>query len=272
MIEIISGATAGGGAVQGNPDAIQVRGRGTSRLSRATRAKDEQLLSDFVVQKFSRFRPLIIGLAFLVACSPEFDCVVADEVRVLIDGTGYRIPAALQPFYSPSDAIKTRDYFPEGLRTKQYCQPAEAAPPAVRSFAFRGSELSAWAAKNPRFSRLGGIDPLEINAGPAAPSRILVGGEITRDGLFRRLDHQGWYELLSMRPLLFGAPIFANCSLAGTQKPSERCRISGRMPMGSLIYIDVLDTTHPRETWPEMLAEVEQFIVSLMRGETRNTN
>jgi hypothetical protein len=195
------------------------------------------------------------------------NCVVADPVHLAIDGIEYNIPAALQPFYSPAEAIKTRDYFPNNYRTKQYCQASTAVPPTVRIILFRARELTAWAEQNPRYGRLAGVYPLSVEAAANAPPRTLTDGEIIDDGLFRRVDHgRARYELVSTRPLLFGAPIFADCLPAGTERPSISCRISGRLPVGSLITVDVHNTMHPRESWPQLLEQVEQFLTSLMNA------
>lgn len=208
----------------------------------------------------------LFGSTFLfdvAYASSEANCNFADPVRFLLNGVEYRVPAALQPAYSPEGAVPTRDYFPNGVRAKLYCQLKDDQPAAVQAIIFPKSQLDAWAASNSLFAQLSNINPLAIGQTFIPPPRLSEGGDVTPDGLFRRIARGPRYELVSTGPLLFGSPITADGGPAGTQQPSLRCTIWGRLPDGSLLTLGVLDTNKPRESWPEMLKHVERFILSL---------
>src|ERR1700680_1101727 len=64
----------------------------------------------------------LLGFSFLFEvqyASAQAICNFADPVRFLLNGVEYRIPAALQPIFSPEQALPTRDFFPNGVRAKQ---------------------------------------------------------------------------------------------------------------------------------------------------------
>ena len=79
--------------------------------------------ADFGLQVFCYIAlPIVICLVGVARARSEAVCPGADPVRFSLNGVEYRIPAALQPTYSPEQALSTQDYFPNGVRAKQYCQ------------------------------------------------------------------------------------------------------------------------------------------------------
>ena len=196
----------------------------------------------------------------------EATCEVADPVRLQLSGIEYRIPAALQPTYSPERALPTRDHFPGGLRTRQYCQSPHSPPVVVDSISFPRKSLIAWARERADRAELSSIFPLAIIRSFGPSVRVAEGGQTTPDGLFRKTVRGVWFEVVSIGPMFFGALISANCSPAGTLQPSARCTIWGRLPDGSLVQLGVLDTEKPITVWPRMLRQVEAFISSMTNG------
>ena len=204
---------------------------------------------------------LDVGRAF-----GEATCEFADPVRFQLNGIEYRIPAALQPNYSPQQALPTRDYFPNGVRTKQYCQSSQNPPAVVDRIAFPAKSLIAWARENTDHAELAGIFPLAIKRSFRAIVPVAEGGQTTPDGLFRKIVRGPRFEIISLEPTFFGSVISADCGPAGTSQPSARCTIWGRLRDGSLVQLGVLDTEKPISVWPRMLRQVEAFISSMAIG------
>ncbi|MGT2435740.1 hypothetical protein ACU4GH_07645 [Bradyrhizobium betae] len=190
-------------------------------------------------------------------------CERADPVRLRLNGIEYRIPAALQPDYSPPEALPTRDYFPNGVRAKQYCQHSQDPPAAVDRIAFPPKQLSAWASQDASRAELAGIFPLGIYRSSRPIQPVAEGGQPMPDGLFRTVTRGQRIEITSIQPIFFGSIINAGCDPAATQKPSARCTIWGRLPDGSAIRLGVLDSEKPIRVWPLMLQQVETFISSM---------
>ena len=193
----------------------------------------------------------------------EATCRFADPVRFQLNGIEYRIPAALQPAYSPERALPTRDYFPKGVRTKQYCQSAQSPPAVVDSISFPRKSLIAWAREDVDRAELAGIFPLAIKRSFRSDFPVGEGGQTTPDGSFRKIVRGERFEIISIEPMFFGAIIFADCGPAGTLQPSTECTIWGRLRDGSLVMLGVLDTEKPINVWPRMLRQVEAFISSM---------
>jgi hypothetical protein len=205
-----------------------------------------------------------VAISYILAFgSGEATCMVADAVRLQLNGIEYRIPAALQPHYSPERALSTRDYFPNNFRTKQYCQSPQSPPAVVDSISFPMKSLIAWAREDANRAELVGIFPLAINRSLRAIVPVAEGGQTMPDGLFRKIVRGSRFEITSIEPLFFGSIINAECGPAGTQQPSNRCTIWGRLRDGSLVSLGVLDTEKPIDVWPRMLRQVEAFISSM---------
>lgn len=190
-------------------------------------------------------------------------CERADPVRLQLNGIEYRIPAALQPDYSPPEALPTRDYFPNGVRAKQYCQHSQDPPAAVDRIAFPPKQLSSWARQDAGRGELAGIFPLGIYKSYRSISPVAEGGQLTPDGVFRKVSRGQQVEITSMEPIFFGSIVSARCVPAATQKPSARCTIWGRLPDGSAVSLGVLESEKPMSVWPRMLQQVEAFISSV---------
>jgi hypothetical protein len=195
-------------------------------------------------------------------------CSSADPVRFRLNGVEYHVPAALQPTYSPAKAVPTQDYFLEGTRAKRYCQRHQDPPAVVDSIAFPQKSLGTWARVNADRSELEGVFPLVIERAARSSIPTIEGGENTSDGLFRRIARGRRLEIVSIEPVFFGGRISADCGPDGTQQPSSRCTIWGRLPDGSLVTLGVRDSQKPIDAWPHMLQQVEAFISSLA-GSTR---
>jgi hypothetical protein len=193
----------------------------------------------------------------------EATCKVADPVKFQLNGIEYRIPVALQPTYSPERALPTLDYFPKGVRTKQYCQSPQSSPAVVDSISFPRKSLIAWAREDVDRAELVGIFPLAIKRSFRSNFPVGEGGQTTPDGLFRRIDRGERFEIISIEPMFFGAIIYADCGPAGTLQPSTECTIWGRLLDGSLVMLGVHDTEKPINGWPRMLRQVEAFILSM---------
>lgn len=193
-------------------------------------------------------------------------CETADPVRLQFNGTEYRIPAALQPDYSPPEALPTRDYFPNGVRAKRYCRNSQDAPAFVDRIAFPPKQLSAWASQDANRAELASIFPLGIYRSSRSINPVAEGGQPTPDGLFRKITRGQQVEITSTEPIFFGSIISAGCGPAATQQPSARCTIWGRLPDGSAVSLGVLDSEKPMSTWPRMLQQVEAFISSMTLG------
>jgi hypothetical protein len=202
-----------------------------------------------------------LALAFAgVGQSEAAGCLASNLIRFQMNGIEYRIPAELQPSYSPPEALQTRDHFPQGRLAKQYCQSESDPPAVVQRISFPKEALRVWAQQNAHFNKLADINPFVINQTFVPPPQFSEVGKITDDGLFRRIDHGRNYELISKGPLLFDSPIPAGCGPTGTQQQSLRCPIRGRLRNESLVTLGVLDRKNPSESWPEMLAQVERFL------------
>lgn len=193
-------------------------------------------------------------------------CERADPVRLQFNGTEYRIPAALQPDYSPPEALPTRDYFPNGVRAKQYCQHSQDPPAVVDRIAFPPKQLSAWASQDASRAELVGISPLGFHRSILEIRPVVEGGQTTPDGLFQTIIRGQRTEITSTVPIFFGSIINADCAPAATRQPSARCTIRGRLPDGSGISLGVLDSEKPMSVWPRMLQQVETFISSMTVG------
>jgi hypothetical protein len=196
----------------------------------------------------------------------EATCKFADPVRFQLNGIEYRIPAALQPAYSPERALPTRDYFPKGVRTRQYCQSPQNPPAVVDSISFPRKSLIAWAGEDVDRAELVGIFPLAIKRSFRSDFPVAEGGQTTSDGSFRKIVRGARFEIISIEPMFFGAIIYADCGPAGTLQPSTECTIWGRLRDGSLVMLGVLDTEKPINVWPRMLRQVEAFISSMAIG------
>jgi hypothetical protein len=196
----------------------------------------------------------------------EAACKVADPVRLQLNGVEYRIPAALQPYYSPERALPTRDYFPKNFRTRQYCQSPEDPPAVVDSISFPKRSLVAWAREDADRAELAGIFPLAIKRSFRSDFPVAEGGQTTPDGSFRKIVRGARFEIISIEPMFFGMIISADCGPAGTRQPSTECTIWGRLRDGSVIQLGVLDTEKPINVWPRMLRQVEAFISSMAIG------
>jgi hypothetical protein len=194
------------------------------------------------------------------------NCELADPVRLQLNGIEYRIPAALQPYYSPERALPTRDYFPKGVRARQYCQSPQSPAAVVDSISFPRNSLIAWAREDADRAELVGIFPLAINRSLRAIVPVAEGGQTTPDGLFRKIVRGLRFEITSIEPIFFGSIINAECGPAGTEQPSNRCTIRGRLRDGSAIQLGVLDAERPINVWPRMLRQVEAFISSMAVG------
>lgn len=216
----------------------------------------------------ARMRRLVLPFVFVflfdVTAASAAPCASADPVRFLLNGVEYRVPVALQPFYSPVEALTTEDYFPKGgSRTRRYCQSPQDAPAVVDRISFPNKPLTSWAREDATRAELAGIFPLVIERSVRPRPPISDDGLTTAGGLFRRIDRRWGFEIVSVEPLLFGAKITADCGPAGTQQPSNRCAIRGRLRDQSHVSLGVLDAEKPLETWPRMLRQVEVFISSL---------
>ncbi|WP_271588394.1 hypothetical protein [Bradyrhizobium sp. CCBAU 53415] len=210
---------------------------------------------------------VVLGLSLEVAHAfGQATCERADPVRLQLNGIEYRIPAALQPDYSPQEALPTRDYFPNGVRAKQYCQHSQDPPAVVDRIAFPAKHLSAWARQDANRAELVGIFPLGIHRSFRAIKPVAEGGQTTPDGLFRTITRGQLVEITSTEPIFFGSIVNAECGPAATQQPSARCTIRGRLPDGSGISLGVLDSEKPMRVWPRMLQQVEAFISSMTVG------
>lgn len=208
-----------------------------------------------------------LALSYILAFGfGEATCIVADAVRLQLNGIEYRIPAALQPYYSPERALPTRDYFPNNFRTKQYCQSPQNPPVVVDSISFPMKSLIAWAREDADRAELAGIFPLAITRSSLSNLPVSEGGQTTPDGSFRKIVRGESFEIISIEPMFFGAIISASCGPAATQQPSNRCTIWGRLRDGSLVSLGVLDTEKPIDVWPRMLRQVEAFISSMAIG------
>jgi hypothetical protein len=196
----------------------------------------------------------------------EAPCQVADPVRLQLNGIEYRIPAALQPYYSPERALVTRDYFPNGVRTRQYCQSPQSPPAVVDSISFPRNSLIAWAREDVDRAELISIFPLAIKRSLRSGFAVAEGGQTTPDGLFRKIVRGARFEIISIEPMFFGTIISADCGPAGTEQPSNQCTIWGRLRDGSLVMLGVLDIEKPINVWPQMLRQVEAFISSMAIG------
>jgi hypothetical protein len=137
-------------------------------------------------------------------------CKVADPVRLQLNGVEYRIPAALQPYYSPERALPTRDYFPKNFRTRQYCQSLDAPPAPVDSISFPKEGLIAWAREDADRAELAGIFPLAIKRSLRAIVPVAEGGQTTPDGLFRKIVRGPRFEITSIEPIFFGGRVPCN--------------------------------------------------------------
>lgn len=207
---------------------------------------------------------MLVCLLHSASASAAAPCHSADPVRLLLNGIEYRVPAALQPFYSPEQALKTEDYFPKGgSRTRRYCQSPQDGPARVDSISFPSKALVAWAREDTGRAELAGIFPIAIGRSLNPYPPVTEGGQPTPDGLFRRIDRASHFEIVSDNPIFFRAGVSAVCSRSGSQQPSNRCTIWGRLPDRSLVKLGVLDAEKPIETWPRMLRQVESFILSL---------
>jgi hypothetical protein len=193
----------------------------------------------------------------------EDNCKFADPVRFQLNGIEYRIPAALQPTYSPERALATQDYFPKGVRTKQYCQSPQSPPAVVDSISFPRKSLIAWAGEDVDRAELVGVFPLAIKRTFRSEFSVAEVGQTTPDGPFRKIFRGARFEIISIEPMFFGTIISADCGPAGTPEPSTRCTIWGRLRDGSLVMLGVLDTEKPTNVWPRMLRQVEAFISSM---------
>jgi hypothetical protein len=210
------------------------------------------------------FLAATLAISYILAFgSGEATCIVAHTVKLQLNEIEYRIPAALQPYYSPEQALSTRDYFPNNIRTKHYCQSPQSPPAVVHSISFPKKSLIAWARENADHADLVGIFPLAINRSLVASIPVAEGGQTTPDGLFRKIVREPRFEITSIEPIFFGSIVKAECGPAGTQQPSNRCTIRGQLRDGSVVSLGVLDVEKPIDVWPRMLRQVEAFI-SLM--------
>jgi hypothetical protein len=213
------------------------------------------------------FLAATLAISYILAFGfGEPTCIVAHTVRLQLNEIEYRIPAALQPYYSPEQALPTRDYFPNNFRTKHYCQSPQSPPVVVNSISFPKKSLIAWASEDDDRAELVGIYPLAIKKSYVASVPVAEGGQTTSDGLFRKIVRGPRFEIVSIEPMLFGSIVNAECGPAATQQPSNSCRIWGRLRDGSLISLDVLDIEKPIDVWPRMLRQVEAFISSIAGG------
>jgi hypothetical protein len=208
-----------------------------------------------------------LAVSYILAFgSGEAACIVTDAVRLQLNGIEYRIPAALQPYYSPEQALSTRDYFPNNFRTRQYCQSPQSPPAMVDRISFPNKSLIAWAREDVDRAELAGIFPLAIKRSLRAIVAVAEGGQTTPDGLFRKIVRGPRFEITSIEPMFFGSIIDAECVPAGTPQPSNSCTIWGQLRDGSAIQLGVLDTEKPIDVWPRMLRQVETFISSMAVG------
>lgn len=176
-----------------------------------------------------------LTLSYVLAFGSGTTCTVADPVRLQLNGIEHRIPAALQPLYSPEPALPTRDYFPNRFRTRQYCQSLESPPAVVDWIHFPRKSLIAWAGEDADRAELAGIYPLSIKRSVHSNFPASEGGQSTPDGSFRKIVRGEKFEIVSKEPIFFGTIISASCSPAATQQPSNSCRIWGRLRDGSLV-------------------------------------
>ena len=212
------------------------------------------------------FLAATLAISYILAFGSGDTCVVAHTVRLQLNGIEYRIPAALQPYYSPEQALSTQDYFPNNFRTKHYCQSPQSLPAVVNSISFPKKSLIAWAREDADRADLIGIFPLAINRSLLASVPVAEGGQTTPDGLFRKIVREPRFEITSIEPIFFGSIVKAQCGPAGTQQPSNRCTIWGRLHDGSVVSLGVLDVEKPIDVWPRMLRQVEAFISSMAVG------
>ncbi|MEZ0167971.1 hypothetical protein [Microvirga sp. TS319] len=215
-----------------------------------------------MIQKRFLTVAIIIVCDLLAGCSKP--CVPAETVRIKIQETVYRLPAAFQPtIYVGRKTFPTRDKIRDGRRVQEYCQRPEDPPATADGFSLGQRSLSLIMKRYPEFVRLEGLDIIAVEYAPAShPPAEKATGALVSDGLFRRADHNGTFELFSTGPLLFRNQIAARCGPAPTHEPSTSCGIWGQIKPGTLIRVDLNDPPHPASDWPRTLEEVERLIKS----------
>lgn len=215
----------------------------------------------------SSFVYLLVIVFSCAQARSETGCTVADTVRFSLNDTVYRIPASLQPWFSPDNAVVTQDYFPAGVRAKKYCQSPQDPPSKVVSVAFPSQALIDLAQRNSDYSLLSKVFPLSIRHSYATLPENPDGGQLISDGAFREIVHGERSDIISVEPIFFNRRIVATCIAAATPQPSKRCTIWARLPGGSNVQLGLLDVDKPIHTWPELLHQVEVFISSLTAKE-----
>jgi hypothetical protein len=205
----------------------------------------------------------LLACGFLTGCDLE-RCVPAETVRVKIQETVYRLPAVFQPYISVGNKeFPTQDKIQGARLIQEYCQKPEDPPATADSFGFGRQSIDLIATQRPEFSHLRGLDVVWVSYSPASrPRTVNTAGSLVSNGLFRRVETNGTFELYSTGPLLFGREVSAFCGRAATQEPSNRCRIQTQIEPHVTISVDVNDTTRPLSEWPRTLEEVERLIRS----------
>jgi hypothetical protein len=208
-------------------------------------------------------------------------CIPVDPIRVRMGGIEYQIPAFLQPSFLtalrypkiPRRSIPSPN---GGPPTSIYCQSTSEAAAEVETIRFERDGLAALAARNPdNFGLIIGPDKINsviyvsISAEnpqfvvPDAPlgSRWMSGVPLA-DGLFRRREGEDkrFYSVSSDTPLLYGRRIAAFCRKTipdRTYALGDICTIHGHSLLGYSITVMVTLGTHPVETWPSLLVQIE---------------
>jgi hypothetical protein len=204
---------------------------------------------------------IILACGLLASCDLE-RCVPAETVRVKLGETVYRLPASYRPNLFDTK-LATQYVLRNGRNVQEYCQKPEDPAATAGAFSLGQKSLELIAAQRPEFSHLRGLDLIEVTYAPAG--RPLAGntsGSLVSNGLFRRVETNGTFEVYSTGPLLFGGQVSAFCGRAATQEPSNWCTIRGQITPGIPIRVKIVDKTHPIGEWPRTLEEVERLIKS----------
>lgn len=215
-----------------------------------------------MIQKHFFTAAIIIVCGLLAGCDEP--CVPAETVRIKIQDTVYKVPAAFQPtIYVGGKTFPTRDKTRDGRRIQEYCQRPKDPPATADGFSLGQKWLDRIASQYPEFSHLHGIDIVAVEFAPASrPPTENTSGSLVEGGSFRRVEHDRVFELFSTKPLLFRNQIAARCGPAPTHEPSIACNIWGQIKPGTLINVKLNNPPQSINDWPQTLEEVERLISS----------